>query len=435
MTAAKRTERELRRIVGDLAVGAYPEYIDGILARTAAARQRPAWTFRERWLPMTDITRQRVLAPRLPLRAGIVALLLVALLLGAVLVAFVGRARPVVPAFGRAANGLVAYETQGDIYTTDPATGVATAIVSGPDDDLGPRFSRDGTHVVFEREAAGGTSQLLVVESDGRDLRLITPAPIVLAPGDSGRAWEMYQFSPDGTSVAIATLTGGDRTITIAQTDGSGTRVLDVGMAASEPTFRPPDGRQILFVGDDGTVNGLFVVDAAGGKPRAIVTMSVNEPLAGASWSPDGSHIAYWSWDQGADGMSAQTHVVAADGSGDRLLPSPAGAVWNAHATWSNDGTRIFIVRGFTPDTSDVRGWVVPADGSGVGTEVSPAGTAETECCGAWSWSPDDSQIIGRSTGLGGTAVRPFIIDVAARTARPAPWTSTSDPSWQRIAP
>ena len=56
-------------ILGDLAMGPYPDYIDDVLATTAQRRQRPAWTFPERWLPMVDIARQPVFAPRIPWRA------------------------------------------------------------------------------------------------------------------------------------------------------------------------------------------------------------------------------------------------------------------------------------------------------------------------------------------------------------------------------
>jgi hypothetical protein len=113
----------------------------------------------------------------------------------------------------------------------------------------------------------------------------------------------------------------------------------------------------------------------------------------------------------------------------------PADAVWNAHATWSNDGSRLFIARGHTSDNEDVRGVVLPADGSSVGVEVAPAGMVETGCCAAWMWSPDDSKLIGRQTALRGGPLPQIVIDVASKQAAPAGWTSTSDPTWQRLAP
>ena len=155
MTTERRLERDLPRILGDLAMGPYPDYIDDVLATTAQRRQRPAWTSLERWLPMVDIARQPVLAPRIPWRSIAVAFVIIALLLAAVAV-FIGT-QPRLPApFGLARNGLIAYDAGGDIYTADPETGVATAIVSGPETDVAPRYSPDGTHIVFERKLDTG---------------------------------------------------------------------------------------------------------------------------------------------------------------------------------------------------------------------------------------------------------------------------------------
>jgi len=67
MTTERRLERDLPQILGDLAMGPYPDYIDDVLATTAQRRQRPAWTFPERWLPM-DIVTSRVPTAAFPLR-------------------------------------------------------------------------------------------------------------------------------------------------------------------------------------------------------------------------------------------------------------------------------------------------------------------------------------------------------------------------------
>jgi len=435
MTTERLRSRDLPHILEDLATGPYPDYVEDVLATTAQMRQRPAWTFPERWFPMVGIAREPAFAPRLPWRSISMAIVLLALLIAAAVV--VGT-RPRLPEpFGRAGNGLVAIETAGDIYTVDPVTGVATAIVAGPETDTGPRFSLDGAWVVFERQIRADRGHLYLVRPDGTDLKLLTPEPLSLAPGDSGRAWEKYEFSPDGESLLIAALIDGVPTMAIAPVDGSGPRRLDVGMPAYEPSLRPPDGAKILFVGRAVGRAGLFTVDPAGGALREILTVPNGFDLAGASWSPDGSRIAYWSWSTAptTEGFTARSHVVNADGTGDRQLPSPPGALWNAHATWSNDGKYLFLAHGFTPGTDDVRGFVLQADGSSFGTEVAPAGSAETECCAAWMWSPDDSKLLGRTSPLRGEPVRQVVIDIATREARPAPWTSASDPTWQRVAP
>ncbi len=428
MTTERRLTRDLPEILGDLAMGPYPAYIDDVLATTATIRQRPAWTFLERWLPMVDAVRQPVFVPRLPLRSFVLAIVVLLALLAAAIV-YVGSQQRVPAPFGLARNGVIAYDAGDDIYTADPVTGTATAIITGPETDRGPRFSLDGTHIAFARLAADGTSQIYVARSDGTGLTLVTPTPVSLATATGGRAWERYKFSPDGRELLIATTSG----MTIARTDGSGASQLDVGMLAEEPTYRPPDSNEILFIGR-GARTGLFVLDRSTNQTRQIVNMEPGFDLAGPSWSPDGSKVAYWTWGNTTDGLSAKTHVVNADGTGDREIPSPVGAVWNAHATWSNDGTRLFLAQGFTRGEDDVRGWVVPADGSGVGMQIAPAGSVETACCAAWLWSPDDSELLGRPAAATlGTPM--LILDAAGGPVRTAPWNAISDPTWQRRAP
>ncbi len=130
MTTPTRLERNLPRILGDLSAAPTPEYLDDVFARTGRMRQRPAWTFPERWLPMADITRPRALAFAPPFRSIVVALLVIALLVVAALV-YVGRASTTVPApFGPARNGLIPYVSAGDVYLGDPVTG-ATRLAGG----------------------------------------------------------------------------------------------------------------------------------------------------------------------------------------------------------------------------------------------------------------------------------------------------------------
>jgi len=438
MTTERRLERDLPQILGDLAMGPYPEYIDDVLAMTAQRRQRPAWTFPERWLPMVDVARQPVLAPRLPWRSISLALLVIALLLAAAAV-YIGSQPRLPEPFGQARNGLIAYDAGGDIYAADASTGAAKAIVSGPETDVAPYYSRDGSRIVFERQVGGLRGQLYVVGADGSGLTLVTPEPVAFTVSLQGEPWAAYAFAPDGRSVLFASTKNGFPSISIAQSDGSGVRQLDVGMMAYEPSFRP-DGAEILFVGADAVGvrgKGIFAVDVASGVVRTVIQSQADYDLAGAVWSPDGSQVAYYRWGGpgSLDGITAHTHVVSADGTGDRALPSLSGAVWDAGPQWSNDGERLFIVRGYASGQEDVRPVVIPADGSGTGIEIPYPGLINGGCCADWEWSPDDSLILVTPTNGLGRPMQQVIVDPVMGTVRPAPWTSTSDPTWQRLAP
>ena len=125
MTTEARFERQLPAILEDLYLGPSPDYRDEVLAAATRTRQRPAWTFPGRWLPMVTSPRTPAIAPRLPWRRSGWHRLLIALLLAVVAAlrrfADTNAAAAVRP--GR--NGLIAYSADGDIYTDRPASRVS----------------------------------------------------------------------------------------------------------------------------------------------------------------------------------------------------------------------------------------------------------------------------------------------------------------------
>ena len=55
MTPIDGLERQLTTGLTDLAGTSTPDYRDDILRQVARTRQRPTWTFPERWIPMAVI--------------------------------------------------------------------------------------------------------------------------------------------------------------------------------------------------------------------------------------------------------------------------------------------------------------------------------------------------------------------------------------------
>src|SRR4029079_4750994 len=111
-----------------------------------------------------------------------------------------------------------------------------------------------------------------------------------------------------------------------------------------------PDGREILAVvkGAGSAARGIYAVDAQTGKTiRTIVEPSPEFDVFGASWCPTGDAISYGRFAVVGEGPRALQHVVAADGTGDRQMDTGAGNAYNAAASpWSNDGTRLVVLRG-----------------------------------------------------------------------------------------
>jgi hypothetical protein len=189
MTAFDRIERRMPELMDELASAGIPDYFDDMLRQTTQARQRPAWGALERWLPMGVIARPLPLRP-MPWRP-IAILALIGLLAAATLFVYVGS-RPRIPApFGPAANGaLIIGNADGDIVSVDPATGKATALISGPTGDGGPYFSNDGRRFVFDRgefrPATSAVSALFIANADGSGVRELS-RPARTSAGSSGR--------------------------------------------------------------------------------------------------------------------------------------------------------------------------------------------------------------------------------------------------------
>jgi hypothetical protein len=435
MTSERHFDQDLPDLLAQVAQAPAPDYRDLVVQQTARMRQRPAWTFPERWLPMSVVTSRAAMAPRFPLRiVGVVALLLIALVLGAL---FIGGSQRHLPApFGPAANGRVAFNDRSDIYTADPLSGVATAVVTGPETDDNPVWSRDGTHFVFEREGVGD-ARLYVARADGSGLVAITPA---FTPKQLSNAWR-YAFSPNGTEVVYMSGPDAASELWIAKTDGSGARQIDVGMSVLEASYRPPNGAEIIFAAANAVGVGIYAVDVATNNVAAntVRTIVAPSPSVGLGWvkvAPDGSRVAYSaSMDDVAGRNTYRVQVTAIDGSRTVTLPMPDGATFQDAPAWSNDGTRIAVARGYGAHNEAMTLAVLPADGSGSAVGVESA-RGLTGCCDTvLEWAPDDKSILVSPEDLSGVIKPQLLLDPTTALTRPAPWTAVSDPAWQRIAP
>lgn len=396
MTSPRRLEQDLPAVLADLYLAGTPDYRDDLVRQTARVRQRPAWTFPERWLPMAVVTRRSIFAPNVPWRTlGVLALL--AILVVAALVAYVGSQTRLPAPFGRAANGLVAFAKDGDIYTADPVTGAATAVVTGSETDLRPAWSLDGTRFVFERKVHRdvGAGLLFVAKADGSGLTLVTPEPLDLIND--------YAFSPDGKQLLITEGREGYTSILIASTDGTDIRTLPLGtLIASKPAYRPPNGAEIVFIGQERgqSTSSLYIVKPDGTDIRRIVPPS-DLIMVDPRWSPDGSRIAYTAYSVNYDttGSLLRIYLVTPDGQTNRILRDLPSNDLEKAGGWSNDGSRVIVSGCYSAQltsSGDCRGTfaVIPVDGSGPVVEIDLGPAFAGADATTHFWAPDDGAIL-----------------------------------------
>jgi Tol biopolymer transport system component len=352
-----------------------------------------------------------------------VALLILALIVGAA-IAYVGTQRRLPPAFGPAANGLISYAQNGDLYLGDPLTGESRLLLGGDTADIEPAFSRDGTRIAFLRlvdPEVDTVFRIMAMDADGTDVVVVTPDPV------TDPNW--WDWTPSGDLIVTAPTVGTTHDLTIY--DGHGIdppRTLTEGIDVDAPVFRPPDSKEILFRGKIGDAVAIYVMDATGGNLRPLVApmpIGIDVNLQEPRYSPDGSQIAYHQWDDTTE--TVRLFVMNADGTGRRELGARPDIWFTGWPVWSNDGTRIaasHAVRGAAG-----QGPLVVID---VATDTVVRTGPNAPASGSrFEWAPDDSSIL-MSWDDGS---RQILLDPAGGPATELPWGAASYPSWQRLAP
>lgn len=438
MTSFDRIERSLPTLLDDLAAPRTPDYLDDILTRTAATRQRPGWTFPERWLPMSTITRRLAAAPRITWRmVGAVALLILTLVVGLIVA---GSRQPRLPApFGPAANGQIAYvDSSGAIAVGDVQTGSTQVVIPGPVYGS-PVFSADGSRLAFTSlHSGGGGFDIKVARADGADIRALNATPVAKPT--------FLEWSPAGTYLAVTTPGGmlelfdttktGDPTVL---TGSGAVTTAEVGSgdfnAHVASLFRPPHGDELLFVNRGADVS-LSAMRPDGSALRAVIDQGSSglgyADLKAAQWSPDGALVVVM-MSFPVDPNRWHLYLVNADGTGLRPLNASSNdpLLDEGNPAWSPDGGHIAFQR-----------WSILADGS---SDYHPIGIVEvatgamvdvgpTSTNGflSWAWSPDGTAILEAPQDDSGNLL---IVNIASGKTGAATWSVRSGVSWQRVAP
>ena len=428
MTAFERYEREIPRLMAEIAPPSVPDYLDDLLQTTTTMRQRPAWSALERWLPMGELARplQRTAVPWRPLAV----LALLAMLIAAGLLISAGSQRPLPAPFGPAENGLLVYgDANGALFQGDPETGVATSIVDDDGAYTIPVVSRDGRRIIYDQTVASTT--YFVADVDGSNVRELA---------GTYRQVRSIGWSPDDTVVSIISMVDGRMAVTLLPADGSPGTTLPIDRDVLSFSWLP-DGR-IALIGAETpdvlcradvpeTVCALYLADPDGRNLELLVPSDDFHGLM-IDPSPDGRSLLYVKWDDAAEGMlwlvdleSKQQHVVPFTNR------DPAGLEAINNAWFSPDGDSILFDRFL----EDAEYWaVIPAAG-GDAINVGPAwprGGPEGHGPEA-RWSPDGTSVIANYPGYDPASESLRLLDPTQEGLGEAlPFPAAWLPSWQR---
>ncbi|MDQ2786421.1 MAG: S9 family peptidase [Chloroflexota bacterium] len=269
-------------------------------------------------------------------------------------------------------------------------------------------LSPDGTRIAFtvvrpDGEANRNRTSVWIVPAEGGAARQLTSDDAI----SSSPCW-----SPDGTSLAFTSDREGTAQIYVLDLARGGEAqqmTHDQAQPATSPLWSPrgdtlaflcrvpsiPAAEHIVTYPDaadrpkvitrasykregagflDHTRNQLFVLPVGGGTPRQLTTcaMGIGGPTSASErnlgigspvWSPDGTKIAFVSYDdEDRDGRCDVYTVALVDGTVTRVTPHDGGY---ASPTWSPDGSHLAIIGRAYPRMGGAnnRLWVVSAAG------------------------------------------------------------------------
>ncbi len=180
------------------------------------------------------------------------------------------------PRFTPDGSGLVFSAARGgntDLYRMSLSGGQMSQLTSSPSIATAPSFSPDGRFIAFESDRSG-TSQLYVMPASGGEARRISFG--------QGR-YSTPVWSPRGDLIAFTKSHAGRFHIGVMRTDGSEERLLTASFLDESPTWAP-NGRVIMFTREaQGGDPSLYSVDITGRNLRRVPTPG---PASDPAWGP-----------------------------------------------------------------------------------------------------------------------------------------------------
>ena len=221
------------------------------------------------------------------------------------------------------------------LFTASSTGGDEQRLTSGVY-DYQPDWSPDGSRVVFVRRRYSprqdpqvdfpDVEELWTVDVSGKEQLLLR------APPKRGTPFAFHSpvWSLDGSQIAFSRAGGGEHGLWLMNADGSAVRRLiahtGIDYFDSPALAWSPSGEHLAL--DSGTEHGsgIVVKDVDDGRPRLIA-----EGGSDATWSPDGSQIAYFEFQPPDNGY--RLAVRNADGTGKDY---PEGEpVYGDHLDWA----------------------------------------------------------------------------------------------------
>jgi Tol biopolymer transport system component len=261
------------------------------------------------------------------------------------------------------------------VYTINPDGSNMVQLTNLPPTEnstLFPSYSPDGLRVAFSNNAPDmpGTSDLYVINADGTGLIRLTNDGLSSAP----------RWSPDGTRLVFAHgSVYGTNVITTMSSDGSGVmKSLTPDIYDAFGNVYMPDGRIVFSSQLGGLLTATWIMNADGTNKRRLTPAPLE--TGGPDTSPNGHNILVWSKD---------IFSVSVDQAGITPLTHPFPAQ-DISPCYSPDGTQIVFGSNRLSSDGSMDLFVMNADGSKmhrIATGLTVGGCPDDNCLTP-TWGP-----------------------------------------------
>lgn len=220
-----------------------------------------------------------------------------------------------------------------DLYVMAAPVGRPTRITDNPAADITPVFSPDGKSIVFVSER-DGNREVYRCDLDGKNQKNLSNTP-----GNDIHP----MFNADGSKIMFSSNRGNSdpEDFDIYEMNADGTNVVRITRGPEVDTYasRSPDGKKIVTRRVIEGNNEVFLLDADGSNP---VNLSNSPGYDGwPVWSPDGSRIMYAG---GQPGREVLLYLIKPDGT-DRQTFISAPGTENRHPWFSPSGKFVSFTR------------------------------------------------------------------------------------------
>jgi DNA-binding beta-propeller fold protein YncE len=241
-----------------------------------------------------------------------------------------------------------------DLKASPPAVAATVEVGASP---TGVSFSPDGKLVLVANRGEGTVS---ILTADGKTL---TPVGKVQL-GDAKSGPCHVAFLPDGKRALVTR--DGDHRISVLSVDGTkveDTKAYMVGGIRPYSISVSSKGDLAVFTnqgGGQGDTDIISVIDLKKNPPRIVESHSVGQIPEGATFSPDGSHVAVTIQNGSNRPKTHQSYndhglvmVYRVDGGKLTFVAQAKAASWAQGAVWSRDGNTL-LAQSMIDKTIDV---------------------------------------------------------------------------------